>query len=194
LENKAMSSTHTPLLALAAVLFASCSTPPPEPVEGLKAFVGATAFDGHHDDLIDDAVLVVRDGRIEAFGSAENVAVPAGAEQIDLDGKFITPGWILGHGHLGGSQGLETGPEVYTRKNLSDQLGLYARYGVTTVLSLGGDGPEAVRLRDEQSSPDLDRARVFVAGAVVVGDTPEEARAMVGLIEEDVAGSLSRRH
>jgi len=174
-----MSSARTTLLIPVALLFAACASPPPEPVEGLKAFIGAAAFDGVHDELVEDAVLIVRDGRIEAFGSAANVPVPAGAEVVDLAGKFITPGWILGHGHLGGARGLETGPAVYTRENLSDQLDLYARYGVTAVLSLGGDGPESVRLRDEQSTADLDRARVFVAGAVVVGDTPEEARAMV---------------
>ena len=36
-----------------------------------------------------------------------------------------------------------------------------------------------MQLRDEQAGPDLDRARIFLAGTVVVGDTPEAAQAMV---------------
>ena len=124
-------------------------------------------------------MIVVRDGRVTEVGPSDSVSIPAGSERIDLTGKYVTPGFIVGHGHVGGSRGLETGPSVYTRENLLRQLGLYARYGVTTVLSLGGDGEEAVRLRSEQAAADLDRARIFLAGAVVIGDTPEAARAMV---------------
>ena len=59
------------------------------------------------------------------------------------------------------------------------QLQLYARYGVTTVVSLGGDGPEAIELRDEQDTKDLDRARIYAAGAVVVGRTPAAVTKMI---------------
>jgi imidazolonepropionase-like amidohydrolase len=65
------------------------------------------------------------------------------------------------------------------RENLIAQLRLYAEYGVTTVNSLGGEGPAAVALRDEQSMTGLDRARVFVAGAVVTGNTVDAALAVV---------------
>jgi imidazolonepropionase-like amidohydrolase len=47
------------------------------------------------------------------------------------------------------------------------------------VLSLGGDGPEAIELRDAQDTVGLDRARIYVAGDIVVGPTVEEARAQV---------------
>jgi imidazolonepropionase-like amidohydrolase len=155
------------------------------PGEGATAFVGATVFDGR--GVIENAVLLVRDGKIVAAGPAAAVEVPEGAEKVDLTGRFVTPGLILGHGHVGGSKGLETGPAVYTDENLQAQLALYARYGVTTVVSLGGDGPEAIRLRDAQNTPDLDRARIFVAGKIVDADTPEAARKMV---DEDAGMSV----
>ena len=170
----AMRTNRVSGLILAAVLSIGCGSAPP--VEGLKAFVGATLVDG---ESTPDAVIVVRDGRVEASGSAASVAIPAGAERVELSGKFVTPGLIVGHGHVGASLGLESGPDVYTRENLIDQLGLYALYGITTVVSLGGDGPEAIRLRDEQLAPGLQRARIFAAGSVVVGDTPDAALAMV---------------
>ena len=53
---------------------------------------------------------------------------------------------------------------------------LYARYGVTTVVSLGGDRDEGFKVRDEQETPTLDRARLHVAGRVVDATTPERAR------------------
>jgi imidazolonepropionase-like amidohydrolase len=50
---------------------------------------------------------------------------------------------------------------------------------VTTVVSLGGDRDEGFRVRDEQQTASLDRARLYVAGTVVYGATPEAARAQV---------------
>jgi imidazolonepropionase-like amidohydrolase len=60
-----------------------------------------------------------------------------------------------------------------------EQLRLNARYGITTVMSLGGDDEPSVRLRDAQDTVSLDRARIYVAGAVVTADTPEAARQQV---------------
>jgi imidazolonepropionase-like amidohydrolase len=159
-----------------------CAPAGPPPGEGSTAFVGATLFDGRA--VVPNAVLLVRDGKVAAVGPAADVAVPEGAEKVDLSGRFITPGLVLGHGHLGASKGLETGPDVYTDENLRAQLGLYARYGVTTVMSLGGDGPEAITLRDAQEAPDLNRSRLFVAGKIIEADTPDAARQMV---DEDAA-------
>jgi imidazolonepropionase-like amidohydrolase len=156
----------------------ACAPPGPLPGEGMTAFLGASLFDGRS-AVIENAILLVQDGKIVAAGPAAQIEVPAGAEQVDLAGRYVTPGLVMGHGHVGGSRGLESGDDVYTEENLLDQLGLYARYGVTTVVSLGGDGPEAVRLRDTQNTPDLNRARVYVAGSVVTGDTPEAARQSV---------------
>ena len=166
------------LLAAMAAVFAACGEETPPKLEGVKAFTGATLFDGRS-AVIPSATLVVRDGRVDAVGPSAVVQVPEGAETVDLSGKFVTPGWIVGHGHVGGAQGLKTGPEVYTTENLVNQLELYAQYGSTTVLSLGGDGPEAIALRDAQDKTGLDRARVYVAGEIVVGPTVEEAQAQV---------------
>jgi len=80
---------------------------------------------------------------------------------------------------VGETAGLKSGPEHFSRENVLAQLRLYARYGVTTVLSLGGDQAESFRIRDEQSVPSLDCARLFAAGRVVEAKTPAKARAQV---------------
>jgi imidazolonepropionase-like amidohydrolase len=145
----------------------------------VKAFVGGRLFDGTGRPAIDDAVLVVKDGRIMSVGSARDVRVPTGAERIDLAGRFLIPGLVNAHGHVGETRGLRSGPELYDRENALAHLRLYARYGVTTVASLGGDRDEGFRLRDEQDTSALDRARLYVAGPVVDATTPEAARAQV---------------
>ena len=143
--------------------------------EGSVAFVGATIIDGTDAAPLDDGVIVVTDGRIQTVGPRSDVTLPQEADVIDVAGKYIMPGLINSHGHVGATIGLN-GNGGYTRANLLRQLSLYARYGVTAVNSLGGDFGQGFRLRDEQFNSDLNRARIYVAGSVVVGDSEEAIR------------------
>jgi len=176
------------LLVLGASVLAGCSPQgESDPAAnqagaGLTAYFDATIIDGTGGPPITEGVLLVRDGRIERVGSADEVDVPEGAILVDLSGKFVMPGLIDTHVHVGGTLGLEGGH--YSTENILRQLGLYARYGITTVNSLGDDQPEAIDVRDSQNTAALDRARIFVGGTVVTGDTAEEALAVV---EENAA-------
>ena len=143
--------------------------------EGTIAFVGATIIDGTDADPLEDGVLVITDGRIRTVGPRSAVTLPSGTEVIDVAGKYIMPGLINAHGHVGATVGLN-GNGGYTRNNLLRQLGLYARYGVTSVNSLGGDQVEGFDLRNEQFDNGLNRARIYVAGSVVVGDSEQAIR------------------
>lgn len=143
--------------------------------EGTIAFVGATIIDGTDAEPLEDGVLVITDGRIRTVGPRSAVTLPPGTEEIDVTGKYIMPGLINAHGHVGATVGLN-GNGGYTRNNLLRQLGLYARYGVTAVNSLGGDQVEGFDLRNEQFDNGLNRARIYVAGSVVVGDSEQAIR------------------
>src|ERR1700704_3477397 len=91
-----------------------------EPIPNdVQAWVGVRIIDGTGRSAIENATLVVRNGRIEAVG--RRVKVPAGANRIDAKGRTIIPGLINAHGHV----------------NDAAQLGVYLRDGITTVLSLG---------------------------------------------------------
>lgn len=168
--------TRQSLVAFAAIGLAVASAAQAPPKATL-AFVGARIFDGSGGPPIEGATLIVRDGRVESVGPG--LPVPGGSERIDVRGKTIIPGLINAHGHVGGTRGLRSGAELYTRDNLIAQLRLYARYGITSVVSLGGDGDEGFQLRAEQGQPGTDRARLFVAGSVITAKTAEEARAAV---------------
>ncbi len=153
------------------------------PATALVAFTGATLWDGTGADPVSDAVLLVRDGRVEAVGSRDGVEIPGEARVEELGGAFLIPGLINAHGHVGGVEGLRSSSDLYTRENILDQLRLYAHYGITTVVSLGGDGPEGARIRDEQETAGLDRARLFIAGPVLTPSTPGEADGAVAGLE-----------
>ena len=183
-----MRMTTTPrLLALAAlcVAAAQCRAPEPEPVEPapvLLAFTGARLITGSG-DAIEDGVLVVRNGRIAAAGAAGAVDVPADAERIDLTGRTIMPGLINAHGHVNNVRGLDADPAFYTEAHVEEQLARYARYGVTTVLSLGGGGPAGIAVRDRQDAG-LDRARLYLSGPVANPGSVEEAAEQVNAVAD----------
>jgi imidazolonepropionase-like amidohydrolase len=129
----------------------------------VKAFTGVTLIDGTGRPPIINAVILVRDGRVIATGPANRTLIPAGAEQLALDGQFIMPGLINTHGHV----------------NITEDLQTYAAYGVTTIVSLGGENEAVFAARAAQNVPTLDRARVYVSGPVLTPRTPDEARTMV---------------
>ncbi len=59
---------------------------------------GATVFDGNGAEFANADVLM-QDGRISAVGP--NLTAPQGATVIDAVGRFVTPGIIDAHSHLG---------------------------------------------------------------------------------------------
>ncbi len=165
----------------AAGLLASV-TAPAQPQPSTTAFTGARVIDGTDHAPIDNATILVRDGRIVALGAAAAVAIPAGARRVSLAGKTVIPGLVNAHGHVGNTVGMEQGH--YSAENVSRDLKTYAAYGITTVFSLGDDQAEGIAARDRQRTPSLDRARLFVAGPVLTPATPAEA---VALVDADAA-------
>lgn len=135
------------------------------------AITGARLIDGTGRAPLEQATLIISDGRIQTVGVPAAVQIPVGAVRVDLSGKTIIPGLINAHAHL--NNGNDARP---LRAQLLAQLRLYADYGVTTVHTLGDDGRESVNIRDEQERGTLDRARLYVSGPNVVARTADEAR------------------
>jgi imidazolonepropionase-like amidohydrolase len=179
-----MTQPRTLLLSAAAiaVVVTAVVTLSAQSPSGAKAFTGARVIDGTDRAPIQNATVVVRDGRIVAVGPATSVTVPAGADRISLAGKTVIPGLVNAHGHVGNTVGMEQGH--YSAENVTRDLRTYAAYGITTVFSLGDDQAAGFAARDSQRTPTLDRARLFVAGPVLAPKTVEEARK---LVDEDAA-------
>ncbi|WP_407985038.1 amidohydrolase [Pontixanthobacter aestiaquae] len=89
--------SNTPASAEAAETpYASTYTPYPG---APTALVGATIYDGAG-GRIDGGTVLFADGKIVGVGGSE-LAIPSGYTRIDGTGKFVTPGIIDIHSHLG---------------------------------------------------------------------------------------------
>ncbi len=130
---------------------------------------GADIWDGSGRPTIRDGRVVVSDGRIQAIGPPASTSIPQGATVISGEGKTLIPGLINAHGHVGMTRGLKAGPENYTEENIVEQLRLYARYGVSTVMSLGSDFDAIFKVRGPAKPQESPRAAVFTAGRGFTG-------------------------
>jgi len=183
-----MTQTHGLRLSMALVAAAALTSAPSPPIAAqtpsVQAFTGATVLDGTG-GRIENAVMLVREGRIERLGRAGATPVPKDARTMSLQGKFLIPGLISTHVHISDVQG--TGPRAYTDENTLRQLGVFARYGITTVWSLGGEQAPAFRAREAQKEPSgigIDRARVYLAGEIITAKTADQARQTVAKAAE----------
>lgn len=122
-----------------------------------------TLIDGSGKTPVANAALVITDGRIQYAGPKAGAKPPAGAQTIDLTGKYVMPGIINLHGHLGNVKGLNQDPKHYTRENVEQNLKLYASYGVTTVVSMGTDQEFLMQMRAEQRAGRPKMTRVYTA-------------------------------
>src|SRR5688572_22085899 len=138
------------------------------------ALTNATVIDGSGSAPQSGVSIVMQNGRIAAIG--RDVKAPAGATVVDLAGKYVTPGIINGHGHVGPAP---HGPSVRQ----------YASYGVTTTTSMGSDPDAIIAYKARTRAGDIQGARVLTVmyrfttmltpGAGYDYKTPEAARGKV---------------
>ncbi|WP_299343135.1 amidohydrolase family protein [uncultured Pseudoxanthomonas sp.] len=112
------------------------------------AIVGARLYPAPDVAPLDDATLVIRDGRIVAMGARDRVAVPAGMRVVDGRGKSVAAGFWNSHVHLIKPPFLapDAQPAAALDAALRDR---FTRWGFTTlfdIASLPGDA-RALRAR-----------------------------------------------
>lgn len=118
-------SAQRPTLAVGVRPYVAVDTP-------VVALIHARVIDGTGAPVRNDQTLIIRDGTIVAVGDARSVAVPTGAQVIDLTGKSVIPGLVMVHEHLF----YPTGPGVYG--NLAESFTrLYLAGGVTSMRTGG---------------------------------------------------------
>jgi imidazolonepropionase-like amidohydrolase len=144
---------------------------------------GFTLIDGTGAPPVAKAGIVMVDGRISWAGPQAQLKVPAGAQVTHLAGKFVMPGIINLHGHLGNTLDLAQDPKNYTPDNVEKQLKLYASYGVTSVVSMGTDRDLIFQLRAAQRAGRPHETRIFTAGRgfTGAGGYPTTAQGMKGV-------------
>jgi imidazolonepropionase-like amidohydrolase len=101
-------------------------------------------FEG--EQVIDHGWVLIRDGKIEAVGPADEVPIPAGFVVVDLGARWLMPGMIDLHNHVGGVLDINDGvlllnPELRVQTSVipaNSALTKALSSGVTTVLFIPG--------------------------------------------------------
>lgn len=139
----------------------------------VTAIVGGRLIDGTGKPAIENAVVILQDGKIVAAGPAASTAVPQGAQIVDAHGKSVLPGLWEMHAHF---EQVEWGP-------------IYLATGVTTARDVGNEREFIVAARDAIAANKGIGPRLVMAGVVdgsgpfslgiIRVDTPEQAREQV---------------
>ena len=113
-------------------------------------------------EVLDNATVVARDGRIVAVG--RDVAVPDGAQVFDAAGKTIIPGLIDAHAH----------PHIeHSSLHVIEQAPAYlsgpVAYGVTTMVEVYGNEYRDGWVTDMVRSGRVTGPRFFTTGSIIYG-------------------------
>lgn len=157
------------LVVAAAVAGAFVPAWPAFAAEKIVAIRAGKLVDVVAGKVLADQTIVVTGERISTVGPSARVAVPAGAQLIDLSGATVLPGLIDAHTHLTSDPNLSG----YKSLGVSDMRA--AMYGVraarltveagfTTVRNVGANGFGDVALRDAINEGDVVGPRMRVSG------------------------------
>ncbi len=134
------------LLLLAVLAFLVLPPGPITAQEELHAFVGAHLLPIVGPE-VEDGVLLVRGTRIEAMGPRSEVVIPTDAQVHDLSGRWLMPGLVDTHSHLGRGDGGDRSSPLHPDVRILDALdardpGLRKALagGITTVNVMPGSG------------------------------------------------------
>jgi imidazolonepropionase-like amidohydrolase len=161
------------VLACAAILSAQ-SQQNPKSAETPIAIKADKLIDVDAGAILSNQIILIRGDKIVAVG--KDIAIPPGADVIDLSGMTVLPGLIDCHTHLAdGSEDGSGDPLTYLKKSAAQiafesvpnaHAMLYS--GFTTVRDVGAyRALNEVAMRDAIARGDIEGPRMFVAGAYV---------------------------
>ncbi len=157
--------------------------------DSTTAITGATALVGPELRPVENAVLIMTEGRISALGSSDDVAIPAEAQQVEARGMTLIPGFIDAHVHIG----------FFPPRRV-------LRAGVTTVRDLAWPPEIIFPMAERSKAPGFQGPLILAAGPMLTApggyptragwapsgaglevSGPEEAAVAVGRVKEQGA-------
>jgi imidazolonepropionase-like amidohydrolase len=145
---------------------------------GLIAIRAGRLFDSKTGRMLTDQVVLIENDRITEVGAAAQVAIPAGAQVIDLSAQTVLPGLIDAHTHMfeGPKPGMSpTTSALIAIHNL--QLDLHAGFTAARDLTSHGNGYADVDMREAINQGRIVGPRFQVSGRGIIwaGTAPATA-------------------
>ena len=122
--------------------------------EEILVVQGGKLIDGTGRPATDNSMIIIHGRKFTAVGRSGELAVPAGAQVIDVNGKTVLPGFIDGHGHLEDFHGE-----------------LYLHLGITTCanIELYQDGPWTLAQKQGTDLGKIRGPRIWMSGRAIGG-------------------------
>jgi imidazolonepropionase-like amidohydrolase len=161
------------LASIACLLAFPCNAASAPTPSKITALIGGTVV-GIGAAPIENAAVLIDGERIVQVGPADAIAIPAGARVISMSGKWLIPGLMNMHVHLGlklpGAAGNSLVNETDTQEvlRMAGNARLSLLSGVTTLRLVGEDHGTDFALRSAVDSGEVTGPRIKTAGEVIV--------------------------
>jgi imidazolonepropionase-like amidohydrolase len=142
--------------------------------------------------VINNGVILVSDGKIEALGPASSIQIPEGYTVIDASDRWVTPGIVEAHTHIGTEGGFNDmitpiNPELKMADSVNpEDIGIEKGVtgGVTTVNTMPGSGTNfagfSVIIKLDPSDPEKMIFREYGAMKMTQAFNPERRAGDLG--------------
>ena len=133
-------------------------------VEGELVLRGAKVYPSPTASPIENAAVLIGNGRIAGVGKQSELKIPKTAKVIDCTGKVIVAGFWNSHVHFeSGWQGASHAAADQIEAHLQEML---TRWGFTTVWDLGSEPNNTLALRRRIESGEIPGPQILMAGDI----------------------------
>lgn len=112
----------------------------------IRAFVNARILP-IAGEPIENGCLLVKGSQISGIGTLDEVPIPSEAERVDCVGKWLLPGLVCSHSHVGGAGAADGSSPIQPGVQVMDSLNIYSpgfrralAGGLTTLNIMPGSG------------------------------------------------------
>lgn len=125
----------------------------------IMAIIGGILLDVGTGKELNNYSIIVEGNRIKDVGPSDQITIPPSAEVLDMSGKWILPGLVDMHCHIGDEES-------------SMLLDLYLANGITTIRDAGANITQLRLLRNAIDSQEKIGPRLFFSGQILDGNPP----------------------
>lgn len=151
------------LLLLISLQIAHAGTKPPSDL----VLIGAKVYTSPTAAPIENAVIVIRDGKIAEIGPDGRVKAPKGVPFIDMGGKVITAGFWNSHVHFTEAvwSGAGSTPAAKLEPHMREML---TRWGFTTVFDIGSNPNDTLALRKRVDAGEIAGPKIYTTAGNIL--------------------------